>query len=260
MRKVIAIATFIMLPLTAVAGDIFPKQPAPMGPGYGSNGAGLHSAVPNGRPGEDCAINPVSFDRTYIEETTTRFVAGDIISIPTTVLFDFDGDIVRPKGLEDLGNVFDLLTEAGVTELEVVGHTDAKGTEAYNEDLGLRRAAAVALVLTGLGFDNIEVGTGGELEPVAPNTHPDGSDNPEGRQQNRRVDIEVTSVRDVEIEETQLVREARNPQVFHVMSAGNTVNCGVDPQNREALFWGNGSYIYPSYNGGRRFGSGRIFP
>ncbi len=253
MRNVIAIAALIMLPLTAVAGDIFPQQPAPMSPGYGANGAGVHSAVPNGVPGEDCAINPVSFDNSYIQETTTSFVAGDIISIPTTVLFDFDGDVVRPIGHEDLAGVYELLTEAGVTELEVIGHTDAKGTEAYNEDLGLRRASAVALVLVGLGFDNIEVGSGGENSPVAPNSHADGSDNPEGRQANRRVDIEVVSVKDVPVESTVVTREARNPQIFHVMSAGNTVNCGVDRQDRSVLFWGNGGRSYhPSLNS--RFG------
>ena len=140
MRKVFAIATLIMLPLTAAADRIWPEQPAPISPGYGADGSGLHSGVPIGRPGEDCAINPVSMGKSHIETTTTRFVAGDIISVPTSILFDFDGDIVRPAGLEDLGNVFDLLVESGATELKVVGHTDAKGTEAYNEALGLRRA------------------------------------------------------------------------------------------------------------------------
>lgn len=263
MRNVLAIVALIMLPLTAAAQSgllpqgVFPQQPVPMTEGYGADGAGNHFAVPHGTPSEECVVNPVSFRNSSVEETTTKFVAGDIISIPTTVLFDFDGDIVRPEGLEDLAGVFDLLNEAGVTQLEVVGHTDAKGTEEYNEGLGLRRAAAVALVLTGLGFDNIEVGTAGELEPVAPNTLPDGSDNPEGRQENRRVEIEVLSVSDVEVEETVVVVEERNPQVFHVLSKDNKVACGIDPQDRRTLLWWDHGY-YPSYNRRGIFG-GRWF-
>lgn len=263
MRNVFAIAALIMLPLTAAAQSgllpqgVFPKQPVPMSEGYGADGAGNHFGVPTGVPGDDCLVNPVSFRNSSVEETTTKFVAGDIISIPTTILFDFDGDVVRPEGHTDLGDVYQLLTESGVLELKVVGHTDSKGTEEYNEKLGLRRAAAVALVLTALGFEDIEVGTGGELEPVAPNTFEDGSDNPEGRQANRRVEIEVTSVRDVEVEETVVVVQERNPQVFHVLSKDNKVACGVDPQDRRTLLWWDHGY-YPSYNRRSIFG-GRVW-
>lgn len=239
MNKVLLFG-LIMLPFAANAGGLFPQQPVPMAEGYGADGAGTHFAVPQGQPAEDCAVNPVSLSTGTKEVTTTRFVAGDIISIPTTILFDFDGDVVRPEGHEDLADVYRMLTEAGVLELEVVGHTDAKGTEAYNEDLGLRRAAAVALVLNSLGFENIEVDSAGELEPVAPNSFEDGSDNPEGRQANRRVEIEVLSVRDVEVEETEIVEFKRNPQVFHVLSNNNTVNCGLDRQDRTPLLWNLG--------------------
>lgn len=244
--RIVTLVASLLLPGVVAAGSLFPAQPAPMSPGYGVPGAGLHSATPQGVPGADCVVNPVSLEVSRTEEVTTKFVAGDVISIPTTVLFDFDGDFVRPEGLEDLANVFELLTGAGVTELSVVGHTDSRGTEAYNDDLGLRRATAVAGVLNDLGFENVTADSVGELEPIRPNTFEDGSDNPDGRQANRRVEIEVISVSDVEVEETVVVTKPRNPQVFHVLSSNNTVRCGANQAQRPFL-WIN-TYA-PSYPG-----------
>jgi len=93
--------------------------------------------------------------------------------------------------------------------------------------LGLRRAGAVALVLAGLGFDpeNIQIETAGESLPVALNENSDGSDNPEGRQLNRRVDIEIVRVEEQEVITTNVVRRAKNPQIFHRLAANNEVAC-----------------------------------
>lgn len=241
-----------MLPLMSAAEllpqGVFPPQPVPMTEGYGVNGAGTHFGVPIGYPNGECIVNPVSFKQSSIETTVTKVVAGDAISIPTTILFDFDGDIVLPTGTEHLRNVITMLTTAGVTELSVVGHTDARGTEEYNQGLGLRRAQAVALVLSTLGFDKITAGSAGETEPLSPNDLEDGSDNPEGRQDNRRVVIIVTSVADVEIDETFIVVADRNPQVFHVLSSDNSVACGNDNQDHRALlFHRHGSYSGSGY-------------
>jgi OOP family OmpA-OmpF porin len=77
--------------------------------------------------------------------------------------------------------------------VEVRGHTDSKGGPAYNLDLSQRRANNIARLLESV-YPNLTgltrpVGKG-MTEPVAPNTNPDGSDNPAGRAANRRVDIE----------------------------------------------------------------------
>jgi outer membrane protein OmpA-like peptidoglycan-associated protein len=239
MKSINAIVLAMLLPMSAAAGSLFPAQPVSIEPGYGANGAGVHSAVPFGRPGEDCAVNPVSMGFSRVEVTTTKLVAGDVISVPALVLFDFDKDAVRDAGRDELSNIYSLLEEAGVTELRIVGHTDSKGTEAYNEALGFRRAAAVALTLEEMGLSTAEVSveSAGELEPVAPNTNPDGSDNPKGRQENRRVEFEVVAVSEKEIEATEVVVKERNPQVFHVLSNNESVNCGLDRQNRTPLLW-----------------------
>jgi OOP family OmpA-OmpF porin len=77
--------------------------------------------------------------------------------------------------------------------LRVDWHTDAKGGDAFNLALSRRRAEAVADWLAGHGIDGTLLSTKGfdETRPVAPNRRPGGADNPDGRQQNRRVVIGV---------------------------------------------------------------------
>lgn len=75
----------------------------------------------------------------------------------------------------------------------VRGHTDSRGNDRENLRVSQARAAAVAdyLVAKGIDRDRITTLGVGETRPVAPNAHPDGSDNPEGRARNRRVEIIV---------------------------------------------------------------------
>ncbi len=76
--------------------------------------------------------------------------------------------------------------------LVITGHTDSIASSEYNYQLGLERAHSAAEYFRELGVKApIEVQSRGESEPVAPNTRPDGSDNPEGRQRNRRVNFQL---------------------------------------------------------------------
>ena len=233
MRKLILI-TVLMFSATAQA-QIFPNQPVEMKPGYGTEGAGMHMAVPFGLPGNDCVINPVSMTHMTVQETrtVTRMVPGDVISIPATVLFDFDKDIVLPEGESILADrIYAKLVEFGVTGVDIVGHTDSKGTDDYNWGLGQRRAEAVASVLVYMGFPSEAVtsSSGGEKSPLVPNVNADGSDNPAGRQTNRRVELVVATVSDVlEYEEVvDSVVVGRNPQIFHRLSSNTNVTCSSD--------------------------------
>ena len=79
----------------------------------------------------------------------------------------------------------------GPRAVTVAGHTDSVGEPGYNTALSQRRAEAVRAALApalGAGFTFQVAGFGADL-PVAPNTHDNGSDNPEGRAHNRRVEI-----------------------------------------------------------------------
>ena len=78
--------------------------------------------------------------------------------------------------------------------MRIEGYTDSKGSEAYNKGLSEDRAQSVADWLAeveGLDGGTFDVVGFGEAKPVAPNEKPDGSDDPEGRQKNRRVEIVI---------------------------------------------------------------------
>ncbi|MBI4939711.1 MAG: OmpA family protein [Actinobacteria bacterium] len=115
---------------------------------------------------------------------------GTLIRISAGLLFDFDSDAVRPEAQEVLAGV---ATALGGTakRVQVDGHTDSKGSDAYNEDLSRRRAQAVVDALAAAGLDAPMTARGfGETRPVAANSS-GGKDDPAGRQLNRRVEIVV---------------------------------------------------------------------
>ena len=115
---------------------------------------------------------------------------GTLIRLDDRVLFDFDQATLRSEAGSVLDKVAAALTALTVPLL-VNGHTDAQGSDSYNLDLSRRRAQAVADALASRGVDtDLTVKGFGETRPVAPNEI-DGSDNPSGRQQNRRVEIVI---------------------------------------------------------------------
>lgn len=111
------------------------------------------------------------------------------IDLPADVLFDFDKATLRPDATQPLEQAAELAQSYPSAPLLVRGHTDSKGTHAYNDALSLRRAQAVALVLQSKTGRPVKSEGLGKHQPIAPNTTSDGQDNPEGRQQNRRVQI-----------------------------------------------------------------------
>ena len=115
-----------------------------------------------------------------------------LIELPADVLFDFDKDTLRPASAQALANAADMIRNKAKGPVKISGYTDAKGSAPYNQKLSERRALAVKNHLVnngGLQKVAFNVKGFGAENPIAPNTKPDGSDNPEGRQKNRRVEI-----------------------------------------------------------------------
>jgi outer membrane protein OmpA-like peptidoglycan-associated protein len=128
---------------------------------------------------------PINLDR--VESSTTIEVV-----LPADILFDFDKADIRDSAASTLHDLAQIIREKAHGPVAVQGYTDSVGGDAYNQKLSDRRAAAVknwltshealtAKMLSTVGF--------GSRNPVAPNRRPDGSDDPEGRQQNRRVSV-----------------------------------------------------------------------
>jgi outer membrane protein OmpA-like peptidoglycan-associated protein len=114
------------------------------------------------------------------------------IELAADVLFDFDKADILPKAQEALKQAAGIIRDKGKGTVRVEGHTDAKGSDAYNQKLSERRAAAVkAWFIEKEGIRNLEFATTGfgAKQPKAPNKKTDGSDDPDGRQKNRRVEV-----------------------------------------------------------------------
>jgi outer membrane protein OmpA-like peptidoglycan-associated protein len=117
------------------------------------------------------------------------------IDLAADVLFDFDKADLRPAAQQTLHQAGDIIRQKSKGTVRIEGHTDSKGNDAYNQKLSERRAASVKTWFTDReGLRNVQFSTQGfgSKKPVASNTKPDGSDDPEGRQKNRRVEIVIT--------------------------------------------------------------------
>ena len=128
-----------------------------------------------------------------VKETSTEVR----IDLSADVLFAFDKADLLPKAQQTLSQAAAIIRDKAKGTVRIDGYTDAKGSDAYNQSLSERRAAAVEswFKVTGHLKDVSFVAKGfGATNPVAPNTKPDGSDDPEGRQKNRRVAIVLTKV------------------------------------------------------------------
>jgi OOP family OmpA-OmpF porin len=113
------------------------------------------------------------------------------VTFAADAFFDFDKSVLKPEAKAKLD---DLVAKTSAVALEViiaVGHTDAVGTDGYNQQLSVRRSEAVKSYLVGKGIEKNRVYTEGkgEKQPVADNK------TSEGRAKNRRVEIEVVGTR-----------------------------------------------------------------
>ncbi len=116
------------------------------------------------------------------------------VNLSADVLFDFDKAVLKREAEAALQHVATVIRAFPNAQVLVEGHTDGKGTDSYNQVLSERRADAVGKWLianTGLAPTRLTTRGFGKSKPVASNTRPDGSDDPAGRQKNRRVEIVV---------------------------------------------------------------------
>jgi len=118
--------------------------------------------------------------------TVQRVGEGIAVTFASGLLFDFNSDVVRRTARTNLDELARSLDKYPDTDLMIVGHTDAIGTESYNQDLSERRAESAARYLESRGVrTRIDTRGRGEREPVATN------DTDAGRQRNRRVEVAI---------------------------------------------------------------------
>jgi len=183
-----ALLALLWLPMPLAAQDratgtttIDRPAPPPRGVTIEQGGVPLTGTVAPGQAVDIRGANVV-----IVEDTprVTRLV------VRNDVLFDFDKADLRPEAADALGRVAEIIRQRSPRAVSIVGHTDSVGGDAYNQALSERRAHSVEqwLSANAQGLPPLQASGRGEREPVAPNSV-DGRDNPEGRQQNRRVEV-----------------------------------------------------------------------
>jgi outer membrane protein OmpA-like peptidoglycan-associated protein len=114
---------------------------------------------------------------------------GIIVKFDSGILFGFDQSALTAAAMQNIDNLAASLNKYPNTNIMIIGHTDALGTEAYNSKLSLERANSVkTYALTkGVDYSRLKTVGKGESEPIATN------DTEEGRAQNRRVEIVIVA-------------------------------------------------------------------
>jgi outer membrane protein OmpA-like peptidoglycan-associated protein len=118
------------------------------------------------------------------------------VDLAADVLFAFNSDRLSPAAQAELQETAKLIRERAKGPIRVEGHTDSVGSPSYNLGLSQRRAEAVRAALERLLAGRptqFQVRGFGASKPIAPNRNPDGSDNPKGRQRNRRVTVAINT-------------------------------------------------------------------
>ncbi len=125
---------------------------------------------------------------TKVDEKGCPIVLKEPVTFNLTVEFAYDAAVINDLSFRELRRAMQFLRDHPSTKAVIEGHTDNRGTDAYNQGLSQRRAAAVVDVLTRSGIEagRLSAVGYGESRPIASN------DTDEGRQRNRRVSIVVS--------------------------------------------------------------------
>jgi outer membrane protein OmpA-like peptidoglycan-associated protein len=116
-----------------------------------------------------------------------RVGEGLQVTFESGLMFDYDSDVVRAEAQQNLATFAKSLDKYPGTNVLIVGHTDDKGTDEYNQTLSAKRATSAEnyLVSQGVARTRLRSTGRGEVEPVATN------DSDAGRQKNRRVEVAI---------------------------------------------------------------------
>lgn len=112
------------------------------------------------------------------------------------IYFGFDSANIREDAGRELDKLIQLLIDNPEIRIELSSHTDSVASHSYNLELSQRRADSSVryLIQGGIAPDRLVAKGYGEERPIAPNTNPDGTDNPRGRDMNRRTEFKILAV------------------------------------------------------------------
>jgi len=151
-------------------------------------GAAL-GGVAGGLIGKKMDKQAAEIERTVPGAEVIKAEEGIIVKFDSGILFDFDKTDLKPDAQANIAKLVENLNDNPDTDILVIGHTDNKGTDQYNQGLSERRAKSVKSYAVSQGLASRRVETEGKSfhEPIADN------DTEAGRAQNRRVEIVIVA-------------------------------------------------------------------
>ncbi|MGC1242865.1 MAG: OmpA family protein [Chryseosolibacter sp.] len=137
-------------------------------------------------------VTNITLDTTIVLEK----IELNKIFVLENIYYELDKAEIRPDAAKELDKLVQILVDNPEIKIELSSHTDSIATVEYNMDLSQRRAESAVNYITqrGIGPDRMVAKGYGELRPIARNTNPDGTDNPEGRQRNRRTEFKILEI------------------------------------------------------------------
>jgi len=145
--------------------------------------------VAGGLIGKKMDKQAAEIERTVAGAEVIKAEEGIIVKFDSGILFDFDKTDLKPDAQANIRKLVATLNENADTDILVIGHTDNKGTDQYNQGLSERRAKAVRDYAVSQGLATRRIKTEGRSfhEPIADNS------TEAGRAQNRRVEIVIVA-------------------------------------------------------------------
>ncbi len=141
---------------------------------------------------EDLVAQGTNLSNLNDVQVADHLESGDKLVLDK-LYFIYDYAILIDKSVPDIAKITKYMKANPKAKILLTGHTDSKGDEEYNKNLSLERSERVKKLLyrSGIAKNRIKTIGMGESQPVANNTKYDGTDNPEGRQLNRRVEVTI---------------------------------------------------------------------
>jgi len=137
-------------------------------------------------------VTNITLDTTLVLEK----IELNKIFVLENIYYDLDKANIRPDAAKELDKLVQILIDNPAIKIELSSHTDSIATVEYNMDLSQRRAESAVnyIIQRGISPDRLVAKGYGELRPIARNTNRDGTDNPEGRQRNRRTEFKILEI------------------------------------------------------------------
>ncbi len=137
-------------------------------------------------------VTNITFDTLMVLDKKVKNVSF----VLNNIYFGYDSADIRPAAARELNKLAQLLEDNPEIKIEMGSHTDSIASDLYNLELSQRRAQSTVNYLIRRGIDpkRLTAKGYGERVPIARNTNPDGTDNPAGRQKNRRTEFRILEI------------------------------------------------------------------